>query len=289
MVNCKMSGQKLLLVLVSMAILFFVINWFVGGKEGFEQGERGAVEKRVGSPIFKYNDMIRWNMKNKLDDPKWTRFVDKLLFKKYARSRGVPSFRTLAVYDQKNYKNITFSGLPKQYVIKSNKASARNIIVKDSRTLNKDELFSQVKKWGEPFWNKKNEPQYEYTQPKIFIEEYIDPLPEDIKIWFHNGNPTLIQIEQGRFTDEHTRIFYDIRGELLPIKKGLKVLTDKNNIFNDVVRDGKLKELLTTASKLARDVDLDLFRVDVFYLGGKFYAGEITLSPAAALTKIEMN
>ena len=37
--------------------------------------------------------------------------------------------------------------------------------------------------------------------------------------------------------------------------------------------------------KLSSDVDLDCFTVDLYYINGKFYGGELTLSPNAGSGK----
>ena len=43
--------------------------------------------------------------------------------------------------------------------------------------------FNNRCNWGKEF-KPDTEPQYEYTEPKIIVEELILPIPEDIKIFF---------------------------------------------------------------------------------------------------------
>lgn len=43
-----------------------------------------------------------------------------------------------------------------------------------------------MKDWGAPYLDGASEPQYEYIRPKILVEELLDPIPDDIKVWVYN-------------------------------------------------------------------------------------------------------
>jgi len=234
--------------------------------------------KAAGSDIFKYQTMIKHNMKYKLNNSQWVNFIDKNKFKDYASKKGLKTFKTLITYDQASYYNINFENLPNSFVLKSNKGSGRNIIVKDKSKMNKNSVIQQMKNWGSLFSRK--EMQYEYITPKIIIEEYIDPIPDDIKIWVHNHKISAVQIHRDRVSNYKTDI-YDIYGKPLPrMNMNHGFGNDNNNLAETIIKEGKWDEMINLAKKLAEDVDLNLFRVDMYYVKGEFYAGEITLSPA---------
>ena len=126
------------------------------------------------------------------------------------------------------------------------------------------------------------EPQYEYIKPKIFVEPLIYPIPQDIKVFYYNGKPVTIEIDVGRFTN-HTRNYYDTEGNLMKMKHNNYDNTKKGSktILDDIKKHDKLGELIKITDKLAKGVSLNLFRVDIYYVGGEFYGGEITLTAGA--------
>lgn len=261
---------RLLLIIIIVACLFFKRK-----RETFEQNV----------PYKQFYEMITYNMKHKMDDPKWVKYVDKLEFKKYAASVGVKTFPNLAVYSQKDSNMFSFDNLPRDYIIKSNKGSGRNIIVRDGK-VDREKVLSEIKNWGKIFH--KSEPQYEYIKPKIFVEPLIYPIPQDIKVFYYNGKPVTIEIDVGRFTN-HTRNYYDTEGNLMKMKHNNYDNTKKGSktILDDIKKHDKLGELIKITDKLAKGVSLNLFRVDIYYVGGEFYGGEITLTAGAGKGQLE--
>tara|TARA_X000001036_G_scaffold377933_1_gene367993 strand:- start:104 stop:913 length:810 start_codon:yes stop_codon:yes gene_type:complete len=235
-------------------------------------------------PYEIFDEIIKNNMRTKMNDPSWVKYIDKLEFKKYAAERGVKTFPNLATYSQEDSQNFSFDNLPNDYIIKSNKGSGRNIIIRNGN-VDANEALSKIKNWGKVY--RKSEPQYEYIIPKIFVESLVIPIPDDIKIFYYNGEPVAIQIDVDRYTS-HKRNYYDIEGNLLKMKDILHGNIDKNtnHILDVVKRDGKLKKLIELSRKLAKGVDLNLFRVDFYYIDGEFYGGEITLTPGGGAEKI---
>ena len=119
---------RFLLIIIIVACLFFKRK-----RETFEQNV----------PYKQFYEMITYNMKHKMDDPKWVKYVDKLEFKKYAASVGVKTFPNLAVYSQKDSNLFSFDNLPRDYIIKSNKGSGRNIIVRDGK-VDREKVLSEI-------------------------------------------------------------------------------------------------------------------------------------------------
>jgi len=229
------------------------------------------------------------NMKYRLNESKYTKFVDKLQFKEYCKSKGVDTFKTLKIYDQKDYDKINIKGLPDKFIIKSNKGSGRNFIVNNEEQRNKlINMINQnpnpniksdkhISQWGDMYSYLK-EPQYEYTKPKIFIEELIEPIPQDIKLFYLNKKLIFIKIYI-YISNGHKTKYYDENRNILNIKQSFDKYNGKTIIDN--MSDNKFKELKSVGDRLASgvDLDLDLFRVDIYYVNDKFYGCEITLSP----------
>ena len=269
-----------LYIILLISILIKVVRYFSKKKSFFcnKISTKEEIIKHLDSNIFEYPSIIDHNMKYKLDDPKWVKYIDKIKFKEYARSLDIPTFKSLAIYDQKDYKNINYEKLPNSFIIKSNKGSGNNIVVEDRKKMNYSKNIKDISTWASLY--RKNQPQYEYIIPKIIIEEYIENLLEDIKIWFHNGKISMIQIT----VNHNKRNFYDLHGKLLPITMDYD--NDySNKLVENIFRDRKWEEMLNVARKLASGVKLNLFRVDIYYINKKFYGGEITLSPDGGYIK----
>ena len=231
------------------------------------------------------------NMETKLDDPKWTTYVDKLALKEYADSKGIPTLKTLKIYDSAD--EIDFSGFPKDFILKSNKASGRNLLVKDDIILSKRgglksvegeniiDLDTQRKVrrimngWGNPYVSP--EPQYEYTVPKIFLEELITSKHiVDVKYYISNGKATQIKIIEDNIT-AHNDYFYDTNFEELDCPD-----IPYNQAKFKVADYRKHKKTFDRyVASITPDIDLDFYRIDFFLMDDKVMLSEITLTPAA--------
>ena len=140
-----------------------------------------------------------------MDDPKWVQYIDKLLLKEYAKSKGIESPRTIAIID-----SFDIDTIPENCVIKMNNGSNRNIVIKDGAIIGgigkggtlssqADLITSTIEEWKKPF-NPKYEPQYKYIQPKLFLEELFYPVPEDYKFFVFHGKVKVIQLDGDRFS-----------------------------------------------------------------------------------------
>lgn len=146
------------------------------------------------TPAFnptKYHIMARNNMNTTLLDPQWARFVDKILFKDYCAAKGVRTIPTIQVFDQRRLTAIDLATLPADFVIKSNKVVAHNIIVKnytivyeldeklvqsnftgDVRTKQGQHVIRKiVAKWH---WRHgAADVRYDYIKPQIIVENLL--------------------------------------------------------------------------------------------------------------------
>ena len=233
-----------------------------------------------------YFCMVRANLKYKLQSRVFVQFADKLLFKEYCRSKNVPTAKTLAVYEQTDYKKVDLDNFLPSYVLKSNKASGRVIVVKNNTVMGKKGgpldadmkwmvINNSLSNWGRAHYS--TERFYEFIKPRIFIEEFLDPLPDDIKVFVVHNQVDVIQINRG-----HGVNFYDADLNQLPYIKHYSYNFKGPSVYDVLKADPeKLARLHLVALSLASEVPLDLVRVDLFLIGDEFYGGEITLSSNA--------
>tara|TARA_Y100000768_G_scaffold373324_1_gene341829 strand:- start:94 stop:738 length:645 start_codon:yes stop_codon:yes gene_type:complete len=182
---------------------------------------------------------IRNNMKYRLDNPKYTKFIDKLQFKDYCKSKGVDTVKTLKIYDQKDYSKINIKELPDKFILKSNKGSGRNYIVNSITRksmlydilnqchIQELKLRRNISKWGEI--HNLNEPQYEYTKPKIFAEELISPPPINIRLYYLNYRLIFIRLES-----KYINGYYDKNRNRLNIVEGKKYPYQGKTVIDDM-------------------------------------------------------
>jgi hypothetical protein len=94
-----------------------------------------------------------------------------------------------------NADEIDFDVLPNQFVAKANFGSCAReiIIVPDKSKLDIAGARKTISGWKKPWW-RSAWGGYEFVQPKILIEKYVEQLAGqvyDYKLWCFNGDPVL--------------------------------------------------------------------------------------------------
>ena len=228
------------------------------------------------------NDLIKKQIKY-LDNEIFNKFVDKLLFKKYCQSKEIKTLNTIKIFNTLN--EINFNKLPKSFILKSNKGSGRNIIVKNNICIypykgvifhkNHRKFENYISKWSDPY-NPKTEPFYEYTKPLIFLEEFIENIPEDIKIIVYKNKVQLIWIDNNRF-GERNRNFYNNKFiKLNYVTSNHKSTNNNDYIINEIINDNIQNNIIDIAENISKDIPLDIIRVDLYYINKVIYSSEIT-------------
>jgi len=179
--------------------------------------------------------------------------------------------------------------LPAGCVIKANNGWARNLLVKDSRiqivgnTSDHplhgkpvveawDGCLKILNEWFTNPFNPRKEPQYKHIEPKIFVEELLDPVPTDLKFFVFDGTVRMIQIDQDRY-GEYCRDLFDPDWNHLPVRYTLP------NSPSPMARPENLEELIQVSEVLSDD--LDFVRVDLFNISNRILGSELTLTPSA--------
>ena len=284
----------LFLIILAIVIWGGVTQWkFVKGK-GKEEYEKENVKEYIP-----FSTKLKKYMKSpKMNSDKWVKHVDKVLFKDYAKSKGIDTAKILlGPFDDAN--EMKLKDIPKNCVMKLNNGSDRNIIIKDHKIFSgptwsapadfankkgksvKDE-FEYIKNllngWRKPY-NPGGEPWYSYIKPKIFVEELLDPIPPDIRFWTFNGKVGAIHITQNaRMGLEHCQTYYDRNGNEIDCK--LKYPKCKNQ-----EKPENFDEMVKAAESLGEG--LEFARIDLYNYNGKILAGEITFAPYAGRVKFK--
>ena len=218
-----------------------------------------------------FNEKLQWL---KLYDRQeaYTRLTDKYLVRQYVKDKIGEQYLVPLLGVWNNPRDIDFSQLPNQFVLKCNHDSGSVIICHDKNKLNKKQAIQKLSKafYTQYFW-KSREYNYKNIQRKVIAEKLLvneekSDLP-DYKIFCFNGKPKFIQVDLNRFT-KHVRKFYT---------------TDWNPIdvqdvhYNPAIsaqRPECLNELLHLAHILSRD--FIHVRVDFYLVGEQIYFGELT-------------
>ena len=225
----------------------------------------------------RYNEKLQW-MKLYDHNPLYTSLADKYLVKSYVADAIGERYVVplLGVWDSPD--EIDFSVLPEQFVLKTNHDSKGLVICKDKSKLDLDSTreFLRVRLKHSGFTYGREWP-YKNIKRKIIADQYLEDengeLP-DYKVMCFNGEPKLIQLHRGRFTDEYTQDYYDTNWVRQSFNQvGL------HEAAEPVSRPAFLEEMLEKSSVLAAGIPQ--VRVDWFYANGQLFFGEMTFFDAS--------
>lgn len=226
-----------------------------------------------------FNEKIQW-LKLHDHNPRYPLLIDKLRVKDLVSEVvGKEHIIPTIAGGFKHFDDIPFESLPEQFVLKCNHDAASVVICKDKKTfdyasakqklekaLHTNYYHAEGKQWG-----------YKDIVPCIFVEKYMEDDRHDelldYKFMCFNGIPLYIFVCMGRLSSGLTIDVYDSNWCLLPIRR------DVPNSNVDLSAPQELEEMLQMAEKLARFVDNQFVRVDLYVICGKIYFGELTFYP----------
>ena len=233
--------------------------------------------------ILEHHVHVQREMK-KLNSPVWDLYVDKLRMKEFCASRGVKTPLTKKVF-QEPYEELDLRAMRQPFILKSNKGCGRNLMVRDGimhstgwvhhgkrLEAHLSDIPALLRSWSLPYCNKDNEPQYEFTTPRVYEEEFMDPIPDDIKVWVYKGIARFAWMDTDRI-GAHYRTVCDTSFEIMPFQishRHLPRFTPPPRHMHDAI--------IRTAEMLAADIPMDFIRIDLYVKDNTVYCGEITLS-----------
>ena len=131
-----------------------------------------------------------------------------------------------------------------------------------------DDVKYTTEQWRKVY-RPKEELQYEYIQPKLFVEELLFPEPDEYKFFIFHGKMKAVQVDFDRFKD-HFRVYCD---------RNWNILTRMDTYHDEPLRPSNWNQMILAAENLAPKADF--VRVDFYYFNDKILGSEITFTPAA--------
>lgn len=236
----------------------------------------------------RFTEKLQWYKIN-YRNPLIGRCVNKYLVREYVESKGLGHIlnKLYAVYDSP--EKIDFESLPDRYVIKSTDGSGGEniLIINEKKESDRDKIRQILHKWkNKGKINAGREWAYTCIDSTDFIiEEYLenDKNPEagisDYKFFCFRGKPFCIAYDTDRYIS-HKRNFYDIDWNNLSITSDCPGFED-----NDLKRPEGLTEMIRVSEILS--ADFPFVRVDLYYLKGRVYFGELTFYPWSGYVRFD--
>jgi len=233
----------------------------------------------------RFNEKLQWL---KLNDrkPIYTDLVDKYKVRDVIKSHIGDQYLIplLGVWDKP--EEIDFDSLPNQFVLKCNHDSQGVVICKDKT---KFDIAATVKKLRvaqeRDFTFLTKEYAYSNVERKIIAEQYMDDGTgelKDYKVLCFAGQPRIIEVHSGRFSDQHYQDLYDTEWNKLSISQISSGLPNAPAPFEKPV---VLEEMLNLSRILSHDYVH--IRVDWYVVDGRLYFGELTFFDASGFDDFE--
>jgi len=233
----------------------------------------------IDNPVT-FNEKIQWL---KIHDRKaiYKKMGDKIEAREYVTEKvGVKYINpVIGIYDF--FDDIDFNELPNKFVIKCNHDSGSCIICEDKASFDYEKSRAKINKaMKTEFYYNSRTWSYKDIIPKVIIEEYLENINGDYRLWTFNGKVKLIAVVLDLYTT--TRVLWHTPDwELLPFR--YKRLLINESGIDKVERPDELYEMIEVAEKLAKDIPF--VRVDFLRTDGRIVFSELTFSPESGFTK----
>lgn len=230
-----------------------------------------------------YNEKLQW-LKIFDRNPKYTQMVDKYAVKDYVagligREYVIP---TLGVWDKTD--DIDWDVLPLKYVLKTtNGGGAKGVVIcTDSNSFDKQDAVAKLNdSLNVDLYDVWREWPYKNVKHRIIAEEYLEEPGQaslnDYKVMCFDGKVKLIELHEGRFTNNHTQVFYDRDWNKTGISQGsygkvCEKVTKRPELLDEMIR---LSEILAK--------DIPHIRVDWYIVNHHLFFGELTFYDGSGL------
>lgn len=227
-----------------------------------------------------FNEKLQWL---KLYDrrPEYTTMVDKYAVKKYVADKIGDQYiiPTLGVWN--SFKEIDFTKLPNQFVLKCTHDSGGIVICRDKNHFD----YKQAEKIISTYLKRKyyychREWPYKNVPPRIIAEQYMSEDGNielnDYKMMCFNGKVKATFVCTNRFNGNGLNVtFYNTKWERLPFERHYpvsKVDIEKPKTYDEMVR---------LAERLSEKIPF--VRADFYEIRGMVYFGELTFYPGSGL------
>lgn len=236
------------------------------------------------------NDKIAF-MEFRTDTTEWSRLADKVRVRDYVKECGYEDYLTKLYGVYEHADEIDYDKLPKSFVLKTNNGSATNILVKDKRKINIENINQQLEDWLKIDYGYKTcQPHYSHIKPLILAEEFlVDEQTHkegksllDYKFYCINGEARYVFVYSDRVPNSHImkRMIYDMNWIAHPEYLGR--YTVKGQITSCPSSFSLMKEMANVLSH-----KFPFVRVDFYEINGKPIFGEMTFTPGHQEASLE--
>lgn len=232
------------------------------------------------------NEWINWLAFN-TDTSEWSHLADKYAVRDFVSQKGLSDILVPLYGVWNDPSDIEFDELPRSFVLKCNNGSGDVILVNDKSKIDREEVVEQLKNsLNSKFGLETGEPHYLKIKPRIMAEymlskdlqEFNSSSLIDYKFWCIDGKVLFCWVDWNRDYVKHTLTvkIYDRDWHFCP-----QYHKECNNFIisnQELARPGKWEEMIEIAERLS--VGFPQVRVDLYYVDGKIYFGEMTFTSA---------
>lgn len=249
-------------------------------------------EMRIGKPLDwsnleTYTEKMQWAKLFDKDERKVT-LSDKYAVRSWVEAKIGSEYLIPLVGKWDSYKEINFSELPEQFVMKTNHGSGDAVIVRDKMNMSFADRIAMRRKIQEAlrrdYGARFCEWHYSKIKPCIIVEQYVESGETDLqdyKFLCFDGEPYFCWVDVGRYTD-HKRNVYDLNWQLQGWNQ-----KDYGNARGEVKKPANFEKMIEIARILSRG--FSHVRVDLYNVSGKIYFGEMTFTNGSGFEEITPN
>lgn len=204
-----------------------------------------------------------------------TKCTDKYAVRKYITRKGQSSLLNGLIGVYKSVDEIEWEELPESFAVKCNHGCGYNIIVRDKKAVDKQQVYKNLRRWmKEDYSVVSAELHYHGIPRRIIIEEFIKTedgkLPIDYKFFASRGKVICVLVYTGR-ADKMERIYVDANF------RDLKLVEEYTGADYEKLKPESFDRMLEVASVLSED--FPFVRVDLYDEAGRVIFGELTFTP----------
>ncbi len=218
------------------------------------------------------------------DTSDWSILADKVKVRERISQSGYSDMLPLLIGVWDDADSINFDLLPDSFVLKTNNASATNIIVKDKNKLDIEAVKLKLNKWLRTDYGRiTGQPHYSKIPPRILAEEFlvddkttrVGKMLIDYKFYCVNGSPRYVQVMCDRKENSHDMSLqvFDMNWKAHPyfISAYHKIAPE------DLKCPESFSRMVSFAKKISSG--FDFVRVDLYDINDKPVFGELSFTP----------
>ena len=227
-----------------------------------------------------FNEKINW-MKLYDRNPLYSKLADKYEVREYVSERIGGKYLIPLIGIWNTAEEIDYESFPNAFVLKCTHDSGSVIICKDISEFDVESAKRRLSKaLSTNYYDYSREWVYKDIKPRVIAEYYLGKESKDVldyKFFCFDGKPFIIQVDFGRFTN-HKRNIYDLNWNYLDLS-----IEYPNDSTVKIEKPASLQEMIECAKKLA--AGLRFVRVDLYYIDGRIYFGEMTFYHGSGFEK----